>query len=257
MTIHEDTQLEETAFRRLLPSLIQGRSDTPDWPLVLLQFLKMEFNRPRRVWYSGKRVLIDKDDTDHTTAVVPEKAKTRILFKTCREQTAGCLAIGRESFWLLSYEVPSFGGKSNQCADLLGLSVTGGLVVFECKLNNPYAPITSVIEGLDYLSCLTAEPNMSQIQREFQEWHDKPGQIVPQEFIGVSPQPAACHEVSVLASPEYFDRYRHDPSRSRNTQRGSGWTDFAAACEENQEGSPRIRFAQTDFTGTSAAWVTG
>ena len=62
MTIHEDTQLEETAFRRLLPSLIQGRSDTPDWPLVLLQFLKMEFNRPRRVWYSGKRVLIDKDD---------------------------------------------------------------------------------------------------------------------------------------------------------------------------------------------------
>ena len=256
MTTHEDTQLEETAFRRLLPSLVQGRSDTPDWPLVLLQFLKKEFSRPRRVWYSGRRVLIDKDETDHTTAVSPEKAKTRILFKTCREQTAGCLAIGGESFWLLSYEVPSFGRKSKQCADLLGLSVTGGLVVFECKLENRYAPITSVIEGLDYLSCLTAEPNMSRLQREFQEWRDKPAQVVPQDFESVCPQPTACHEVIVLASLEYFDHYRHDPSSRRNTRRGSGWTDFAAACE-SQEGSPRIRFAQTDFSGTRAEWVTG
>lgn len=256
MTTHKDNQLVETEFRRLLPLLREGRSDAPDWPIVLIHLLKQEFNRPRRVSYAGKHVLIDKDDVDHTTAVSPEKAKTRLLFKTCREEEAGCLAIGDECFWLLSYEVPNFGRKSKQCADLLGISTTGGLVVFECKLENPYAPITSVIEGLDYLACLTAEPNMSQLQREFKKWRDKPGQIVPQGFESVSPQSSACHEVVVLASAEYFEHYRYYPNRSRNTQRGSGWTDFAAACE-NQEGSPRIRFAQTDFAGTRAEWVNG
>ncbi len=254
MATPTEEQLEATVFRQLLPLLTQGRGDTSDWPLVLLELLKLEFNRTRRVWYGGGRVLVDRDEKDHAEAVSPEKSKTRMLFKKCRDESQGCLQIDGEVYWLVSYEIPCFGKKSHQCADLVGLTETGGLVVFECKLKNSYAPITAVIEGLDYLSCLTAEPNFSQLQREFEEWRQKSTQIAPVDFEDVSPQSKSCHEVIVLATSEYFDHYRTNPDRRRNTQRGTGWSDFAAACAINTH-SPRIRFAVTEFTETSAQWV--
>ena len=149
MSTQNKAEPEETTFRQLIEVLKKGRGDVPDWPLALLRLFEREFQQPREVWYTGESVFMDRDDYDHTKAVSGEKSKTRMLFKRCRETTKGCLTIDDEEFWLVSWEDPHFANRPHQCADLLGLSDSGGLVVFECKLENSYAPITSVIEGLD------------------------------------------------------------------------------------------------------------
>jgi hypothetical protein len=59
----------------------------------------------------------------------------------------------------------------------------------------------------------------------------------------------------VLATSDYFDLYRPNPNKQKNSRRGDGWTDFAAACQ-NLQGSLRIRFAEADFVSTTATWIT-
>jgi hypothetical protein len=249
---------EETFFRRLLNELIPGRGDRPDWPLVMLRFLEEEFQRPREVSYGGGRVVIDRFSKDHDAAVSPENSKTRQLFKRCHEESHGCLTIGDDTYWLVSYENPNFDRRSRQCADLLGLSLAGGLVVFECKLKNPYAPLTAVVEGLDYLTCLTAEPNFDRVKEEFGELRNRHVDRVPNNFKEVSLENDNLHEVIVLGSPAYYNSFRPAHSRSR---RGNAWSDFAAACElaamsEVRRGPLLVRFAETDFSTTTAKWIT-
>jgi len=240
---------EESTFRKLLSTLIEKRGDTPDWPHVLLPLLQGEFQArlKQRVWYTGARLLIDRDDKDPTDAKAGlEKSATRMLFKRCRDEASGCFTVGDRRFWLLSYEVPNFSNRSRQCADLVGLSDAGGVVVFECKLENPYSPLTSLIEGLDYLSCLVAEPNFGRLRDEFQQWRAKSGQLIPQGFEDVTPRSSAS-EVIVLGSPAYYAPYRQ-------SRRGEGWGDLATLCERWQD-QPKMGFAVTDFQSTSAAWI--
>ena len=245
----------ETFFRQLLSQLVDGRGDNPDWPLALLRAFEAEFHRERQVWYSGQALFMDRDTFDHTKAVSPEKSQTRVLYNICRDEAHGCLAIEGEIYWLISFEVPCFGRRSHQCADLLGMNRHGGLVVFECKLENPYAPITATVEGLDYLSCLTSEPNFSRLQDEFETWRSKLGQILPAAFKDVQLNSSAQQEVIVLATPEYFQIYRLDPSKRRNSRRGEGWEEFARVAT-SASNDLRIRFAETDFSTTNANWVT-
>jgi len=242
---------EESFFRQILPSLQQSRKNTPDWPHLLLPLLEREFLQQRRnaVAYTGAKLLVDKDDKDHTTAEPGlEKSVTRLLFKLCRESTSGVLTVGDDKFWLCNYEVPNFSNRSKQCADLVGVSATGGLVVFECKLRNSYAPLTSLVEGLDYLSCLTAEPNFTRLKKEFHEWRSKSNQLVPAEFESVTLTTDARHEVIVLGSEEYFDPYRR-------SKRGEGWQQFSRLCQ-TWNGVLGMRYAQTDFQTTKATWIT-
>lgn len=248
---HNSEELEDSIFRRLLVGLDEPRGDTPDWPRVLLPLLQREYlaRRLQRVSYSGSRLFVDRDDKDHTTAAEgTEKAAVRTLFQLCREQSDACLNVGGVAYWLLSYEVPCFGDRRRQCADLVGLSVTGGLVVFECKLNNSYAPLTALIEGLDYLSCLTAEPNFGRFREEFEAWREKADQVIPSGFEEVTPCSSAAHEVVVLGSPAYYSPYRR-------SSRGEGWPHLAAYCRDWSD-ALRFGLAQTEFDSTSASWVT-
>lgn len=233
---------------------------SPDWPQVLFSLVVREYQnqKQQRIHYDGEALLVDKDDKDHTTAAVDsEKDVTRRLFKLCRETTRGCFTIGNEPYWLVNYEVPNFGKRSKQCADLVGISSSGGLVVFECKIAiNDYAPVTSALEGLDYLTCLTAEPNFSRFQQEFQRWKSKSNQIIPTGFENTDPVSSASHEVIVLGPAEYYDKFRRVErgDEARRTLRGLGWEFFADNCTDQQTGL-RLGFAVSDFSSPAAEWL--
>src|SRR5207249_10230376 len=141
----------------------------------------------------------------------------------------------RSPYWLLGYEWPNQGSEAGRRADLVGLTPQGGLAVFECKVVNRDTPFTAVLEGLDYLTCLTSEPNFQKIQSSFAEWTRKPGKIVPEGFVDVRPDRTQEHEVIVLAPKEYFGTYCR-------TDRGHGWD----RCNDvaGNPGLVKIRFAQ-------------
>ncbi|HEV7281398.1 MAG TPA: hypothetical protein VGN57_14450 [Pirellulaceae bacterium] len=248
----------ETIFRQVLNGLREPRGDAPDWPEILFTLIDREFRtgRRERVEYLGARVLVDRDEKDPSEAEAgSEKSVTRLLYQRCRASASATLTVGEDVYWLIGYEIPCFAKKSKQCADLLGLSRSGGLVVFECKIEkNSYAPITSAIEGLDYLTCLTAQPNFDRLCKEFEEWRAKPEQIASPEFARVVPRSDARHEVVVLGPKTYYDKFLPSvPGESRRTLRGSGWEHFARLCQ-TRSGELRIGFAETDFGGTSAGW---
>lgn len=132
---------------------------------------------------------------------------------------------------------------------MVGLNALGGLVVFECKLaNNSYGPFAAVLEGLDYLACLTSDGNFARVRDGFERWTSRQTAIVPEGFRAVRPMPAVRHEVVVLAPAGYFELYRRSP-------RGSGWESFAGLSPSPT--TPSIRFAVSDFTSTDGIWATG
>jgi hypothetical protein len=117
------------------------------------------------------------------------------------------------------------------------MSRDGGLVVFEGKLaDNSYPPLSAVLEGLDYLACLTSEPNFVRLQEDFWDLAEKVGKC-PDGFNRIEPTRSARHTVVVTAPQEYYERY----NRSR---RGQGWKDLALAGAETT--SPTIRFATAE-----------
>lgn len=159
--------------------------------------------------------------------------------------------IGEQPYWLLGYEWPNQGGdkEKGQRADLVGLNLAGGLVVFECKLENRYGPLASVLEGLDYLSCLTSGPNFAKVSEGFQRWVSRSGFVRPEIFHSVYPLRNAPHEVIVLASADYYRQYRTSP-------RGAGWEKLAALPVPPSAGLS-IRFAESDFATAQGQWVMG
>jgi hypothetical protein len=197
--------------------------------------------------YSGE-VFKDRDDDDPSAPVLPEKRAVKELYHRCRSEAGGVFRIGPKAFWLLGYEWPNQGSDRGRRADLVGLNRQGGLVVFEGKLaNNSYGPFAAILEGLDYLACLTSGSNFAKIRDGFSRWTTKPGVPVPPEFQNVAPRPSARHEVIVLAPADYYGLY----SRS---VRGAGWQSFASL-----PASPvlSIRFAVSDFTSPAGTWATG
>jgi len=197
--------------------------------------------------YAGE-VFKDRDDFP-VQAVLPEKKAVKELFHHCRQNADGVLSVGEDRYWLSGYEWPNQGGdkERGRRADLVGMTSSGGLVVFECKLENNDGPLTAVLEGLDYLSHLTNRPNFDKLALGFTRWAGKPGKVRPSGFETVSPLWEASHEVVVLASPAYFAQHRR-------SQRSPGWELFAAL--PTGLSSPVIRFAESDFTSSQARWVT-
>ena len=221
------------------------------WPHVFRRVLTETYQRERESAgvYAGE-VFKDRDDDFPVRAVLPEKKAVKELFHLCRLTTDGVVTVGSERYWLLGYEWPNQGGdgEKGRRADLVGVNAVGGLVVFECKLENNDGPLTAVLEGLDYLSHLTSQPNFDKLASGFTRWAGKPGRVRPSGFEIVSPLWDSSHEVVVLASQAYFVQHRR-------SQRSPGWELFAAL--PTGSSSPVIRFAESDFTLAQARWVTG
>ena len=231
--------MSDTSFRTWMNQLLQPDGDRPEWPLLLQLMLEDELGRQQAIdrAYAGKRILIPRDDHEYSSAT-GEKRAVYGLYHRCLERASGCLTIGQEDYWLLSYEVPNQGKERMRRADLVGISRSGGLVVFEGKLaDNPYPPVSAVLEGLDYLACLTSEPNFVNLQEDFQSFPENLRKC-PEGFERIEPTRNAEHTVVVLAPRGYYEKY----SRSKH---GLGWKDMASA--EPGTASLRIRFATAEL----------
>jgi hypothetical protein len=231
---------------------LRRRSNRPEWPTLLCRTLEAEFARQRElpIRYNGAAVFIDREDVRPGSAQPgTEKRAVRNLFRSSRSDPSGCLWVDSTPYWLLSYEVPCFARATKQCADLVGLSTAGGLVVFECKLANDDAPITAALEGLDYLTCLSSRDNFSRLRAGVAEWVARmsgvPGWAEPPTHAGVRPDREARPEVIVLGSEGYYEPYLR-------RERDRGWAEFARACRESA-GRPGIGFARTDFASARAS----
>lgn len=242
-----------STFRAWMEHLTSPRGNVPEWPWLLRKLLIAEFTRQRAVGfaYAGD-VFKDRDKEDPALATVPEKRQVRDLYHQCLKQTAGLFTVGDTPYWLLGYEWPNQGRDKGRRADLVGLTLDGGLVVFECKLDdNSYGPFAAVLEGLDYLACLTSTPNSEKIVQGFTKWLQKPEKPIPTAFQKVRPDFSRQHQVIVLATRGYFDLY------GKRSGRGLGWSSFAGLDDSRDEDPVLIRFAETDYRSPTGSWVTG
>jgi hypothetical protein len=224
-----DEATTDTQFRCWMDMLCTSDADCPDrpeWPVLLRKMLHEELVREQKIDrpYTGKRILIPRLDHPSWRDASGEKRATYGLYHKCVQESNGLLTIGTDHYWLLSYEVPNQGNDRYRRADLLGLTKEGGLRVFESKLpENGTAPLAALLEGLDYLACLTGSQNFETCLRDFDELRAGSTPIpLPDGFDSVRPMQAAQHGVIVLGPGDYFRKY----SRSR---RGFGWKDIAEA----------------------------
>jgi len=236
-----------TLFRALMDHLHSQTGDAPQWPWLFHEMVAREYRRERDrgVSYSGD-IFKDRDD-DRSVALKPEPKSVRELYQLCKNNARGCLTIDRSAYWLLGWEWPNQGSERGRRADLVGLNVQGGLTVFECKLEgNSETPFTALLQGLDYLACLTSEPSMLKIQQGFDAWKAKPDVIPPERFEQCEPNSDAVSEVIVMAPSGYYDQH----CRSR---RGEGWNTLADHTR-TEANMLAMRFAVTDFHSTKATW---
>ena len=241
---------DKTTFRVLMDQLLARTGEVPELPTLLHALLSMTYGQQKELGfeYSGE-VFKDRDENDPTKATQPEKPRVRDLYHLCHERTGGCFTVGSSVYWLLGYEWPNQGSEKMRRADLVGLNTSGGLVVFECKLDrNPYGPFASILEGLDYLTCRTSEANFLKIQTGFSVWRMKNGRAIPPGFENCCPDRSQRHQVVVLAPQAYFSLYSR-------TGRGLGW-DLFAGLDDAKPSSVSIRFAQSDFDNPIGTWVT-
>jgi 3',5'-cyclic AMP phosphodiesterase CpdA len=232
-----------------MEQLRQRTGNVPQWPWLLRTVLMSEFQRQRELGFSyASDVFKRRDDEDPEDARSPEKKWVRTLFANCMKQSQGVLTVDGEEYLLLGWEWPNQGRESMRRADLVALNASGGLVVFECKLEgNSDDPVTALLEGLDYLACLTSTPNFAKITDGYSRWIVEPNRNLPARFRDVAPRISSQHEVIVLAPAGYFEKF----TRSR---RGDGWKQLADLAPT--EGDPvRLRFARSEFDSVSACWA--
>ena len=93
--------------------------------------------------------------------------------------------------------------------------------MFEGKLgDNSYGPFAAVLEGLDYLACLTSDQNFAKIQDGFSRWTATSGDGSARRFRSVRPTSGGQTRGHRSGPDGYYDLY----SRS---ERGTGWQSFA------------------------------
>ena len=234
--------MTDTQFRTWMTELKQPEGDRiarPEWLRLLQTVFEGQLREEQKIerTYAGQKILIPRHNHPYEATKAPEKRAVYGLYHNCLSEAAGLLSIEGEQYWLLSYEVPNQDSRARQRADLIGLSSTGGIVVFEAKLGeNSYGPITSLLEGLDYLACLTCDTNYRRIQEEAPLLIAELARV-PTGFEDVQPDRSKTCEVILLAPPEYYKKY----SRAA---RGSGWRDLASANSEDK--SIRFRLAVSD-----------
>ncbi len=245
--------MTDTRFRTWMTDLCKPDGDRPEWPLLMQWMLQEQLAKEQAVerTYDGKRILIPRHDHDYWEAT-GEKRATYGLYHNCLRETSGCLSIDGERYWLLSYEVPNQDSRRMQRADLLGLTLSGGLVVFECKLeNNGYAPISSLLEGLDYLAALTSGPNFQRIQEEFPQLLNSI-EKTPEGFEDVRPTRGACHEVVVLAPSKYYETF----SRSKRGTNGGGLGGLRDRSSNLRFGFASSELDSDKFFSPNVSWMT-
>lgn len=237
----------DTVFRTWMTT-----RDTWGYQPDLCAFLQSEFLREQEQphKYAGE-VAICRDNDDWQNAVQPEAVAVYGLYHLCREQSQRCLTIGNQRYWLLGYQWPNQESYKRRCADLVGLTEDGALVVFECKRGNRgCTPMAAILEGLDYLSCLTSKANFPRIQQKVSRWQQQKREGLHSRFHDLELKRQNTHEVIVLADKSYFGNYigRHEG------QRGAGLRQFARGAREFR-GRLRLDFAVTDFNAPTANWL--
>jgi hypothetical protein len=239
-----------TTFRKWMDHLTSPRGNVPEWPWLLRELLNAEFVRQRALDISyASEVFKDRDDDDPTLATILEKRQVRDLYHHCLAHADGCLTIGDTVYWLLGYEWPNQGRDKGRRADLVGLTREGCLIVFECKLaDNSYGPFAAVLEGLDYLACLTSASNSLKILSGFTQWSTKPTKNRPSGFETTTPDFSRQPQVIVLATKGYFDLYER-------SGRGGGFPEFVGLGCGNDSDPVSIRFAETDFLASNGRWM--
>ena len=231
--------MTDTRFRTWMTQLCEPAGDRPEWPLVFQWTMQEQLRREQEVarTYDGSRILIPRSNRSIDQIKKPENRAVYGLYHECLAETDGCLTIDEDKYWLISYEVPSQENRKGQRADLLGLTTSGGLVIFEGKLGaNRYTPIAALLEGLDYLACLTSRPNFVRVRKEFSSLKTEIG-VIPKRFDDIEPTADACHEVIVLAPLEYYRKYD-------SSGRGTGWQSLSIL--HDLPGSVRLGFAVSE-----------
>lgn len=232
------------SFRAWLNDLRLVRGNRPLWPVLLGAALNSEFLRQVAVdeGYKGE-VFINRDDHPLQDGDREERLVAS-LYRTCHCQNHGCVILANQPVWLLGFQWPNQGGarEKGRRADLVGITLSGGVVVFEAKRADGEAPLIALAEGLDYLACFLRERNFNKLLAGFQKWKAKPGRIVPPGFERSTP--TKNDPTLVILAPERYYRDRH--SRSI---RSKDWP-FLFAAAETMIPAVRVCFACTDFKST-------
>jgi hypothetical protein len=233
---------DDTRFRKWMNRFRRIQAGVPDWLTLDPATLEADYLRQRRLphRFEGYEVLVDREKRPSPSlprGIGSELAVIRDFYCLCRDRSSRVLTIGQERYWLLSYQCPSQWRYFRRRADLIGLREDGGLAVFECKLrtNRKDNPGIGILQGLDYLTCLTGKQNFRRIEGEFRRWRGSRSTEIPAGFHGCSPNALSRQAVILLAPAEYYAFHER-------TRRGPGWLE--------------IGFAVSGFNGPTAWWWT-
>lgn len=215
------------------------RGHRPMWPELLGAALNAEFNRQvdSKESYQGE-VFKDRDKHPLEDGEREERLVAR-LYRTALSHD-GCVIFQRKRIWLLGYQWPNQGGRSEKSrrADLIGITTEGALVVFEAKRAKGDPPLVALTEGLDYLACMLRPRNFLKIQSGFEKWQQKEGKVIPAGFESTIPDSSVRPQLFVLAPTAYF--------YSRSI-RSRDWP-FIAQISDTFMESVQLYFATTDFS---------
>lgn len=248
--------MHESKFRNWFQFLGGLRGNRIEWPQLLRKLFDEEVERVRRdgVPYVGD-VFLDRDEKCLEHEKHPKQHLERVLvqrlYREVHRHHGGVLVVGGEPVWLISFEVPNQAAAPKCRADLLGLKRDGSLVVFECKpLDGGASPLHALLEGLDYLSHLLIPANVERLKSGLARWRAKRRDEsvvsrVPAEFLFVEIDPAARHEVIVLAPPEYFRLHWTDPKKTVE-----GWHMLADRFWPDLPTKTGVELAITDYTSS-------
>ena len=233
------------SFRIWLEQLRNVRGHRPLWPVLLGAALDSEFQRQRSIDESYKGNVFKNRD-DHK--LDEGEKEERLVAQLYRSALAadGCLHNGSQKIWLLGFQWPTQGGvrEVGRRADLVGMTIDGGLVVFEAKVANGDAPIIAIAEGLDYLACLLRDKNFEKILTGFNTWISSRQHPVPDGFSGVVLNRTVRPTLVVLAPEAYYS------GRQARSIRGKDWP-LLAAVGDSFIPSVCVIFAATDFRRTT------
>lgn len=148
------------SFRIWLEQLRNVRGHRPLWPVLLGAALDSEFQRQRSIDESYKGDVFKNRDDHQLDEGEKEERLIAFLYRSALAAD-GCLHFESQRIWLLGFQWPTQGGvrEIGRRADLIGMTINGGLVLFEAKRANGDAPMIAIAEGLDYLACLLRHKN--------------------------------------------------------------------------------------------------
>ncbi len=232
------------SFRIWLEQLRDVRGARPLWPVLLGAALDAEFQRQRQIDDCYKGEVFKNRDKHLLDDGEREERLVARLYRSALDSD-GCVQLKGESIWLLGFQWPTQGsaGEKSRRADLVGITSSGGLVVFEAKRSNGDPPLIAIAEGLDYLSCLMRRQNFNKIVAGFQKWKRTRSFPIPKGFEETVPNSGVRPSLVVLAPEAYF------LGRHARGIRGKDWPHLAAVGDSIIP-SVRLAFAATDFKST-------